>query len=103
MQIIDFLKNSVTDDDDNLLAVLHSTTEVTDWLALGLVLGLPVHEFDRIEKDVVVMIGRQRGMVSLWLETGKASWKALAQALINPKVNKDYAAYRIADEHLPEG
>ena len=85
--------------DDNLLAVLHFTFEVTDWFTLGLTLRLPSHELERIEQDGYDVRQRQRKMVSLWLNTGNASWKTLVQALMNPLVNKEEVARRICEEH----
>ncbi len=38
-------------------------------------------------------------MVSLWLNSGTASWKTLVQALVKPLMNKEELARRISEEH----
>ena len=85
--------------DDNLLAVFRFTIEVTDWSTLGLTLGLPSYELERIEQDGYDVRQRQKKMVSLWLNIGNASWKTLVQALMDPLVNKEEVARRICEKH----
>ena len=82
-----------------MLAVLHYTIEVTDWFTLGLTLRLPFHELERIKQDERDVLPCQRKMVSLWLNTGNASWKTLAQALMDPLINKEEVARRICEKH----
>ena len=38
-------------------------------------------------------------MVSEWLDTGKATWRGLVQALTSPLVNKKGLAVEIAKQH----
>ena len=76
-----------------------STIEVVDWFALGLALGIPSHELERIKRDGHDERDRHRRMVSFWLGTGEASWKALVQALIDPVVNEDEVAKKISRLH----
>ena len=38
-------------------------------------------------------------MISLWLDTGNASWRALVRALASPLVGKRDLAEKIAAEH----
>ncbi len=82
--------------ENNIASVLGSIIEVTDWMSLGLLLGLPSHKLVRISQD-----GRERlqRMVSLWLDSGTASWRALVQALFDPLITEAVLARRISKEH----
>ena len=40
-----------------------------------------------------------KAMISLWLDTGNASWRALVRALASPLVGKRDLAGKIAAEH----
>ena len=73
--------------------------DVTDWVSLGLALGLSPPELDRVGRDGYDERERQRRMVSLWLDTGTASWKGLVIALLNPIVKKEELAKRISEQH----
>ena len=79
--------------------MLRSVKPVTDWVNLGLALGLPYHELERVEKIGVNEMAKLRKMVSLWLDTGDASWKSLVQALLDPLVNKRDIAQSICRRH----
>ena len=79
--------------------MLRSIIEVTDWMSLGLSLELPSHELDRISLDGHNEKDRLQKMVSLWLDSGTASWRALVQALFDPLMNKEELAKRISEEH----
>ena len=70
------------------------------WHSLGLALDLEKYRLD-------VMYIDHRGnvrdclkaMLSLWLGTGNASWRALVRALASPLVGKRDLAEKIAAEH----
>ena len=81
------------------MCVLRSVIEVTDWMRLGLSLQLPPHELDRIKRNWNDETDRLQNVVSLWLDTGNASWRALVVALIDPLMNKVELALRISKEH----
>ena len=85
--------------DENILDVLRYVIEVTDWKLLGLLLKLPSYELERIRRDEYDEIERLQRMVSLWLNSGTASWRALVQALFDPLMNKVELARRIIEEH----
>ena len=85
--------------DENILDVLRYVIEVTDWKLLGLLLKLPSYELERIRRDGYDEIERLQRMVSLWLNSGTASWRALVQALFDPLMNKEELARRISEEH----
>ena len=85
--------------DENILDVLRYVIEVTDWKLLGLLLKLPSHELERINLDGRNESDRLQKMVSLWLNSGTASWRALVQALFDPLMNKEELARRISEEH----
>ena len=38
-------------------------------------------------------------MVSRWLDTGKATWRRLAQALMSPLVDEEGLAVKLAKQH----
>ncbi len=80
------------------LDVLHYVIEVTDWMSLGLSLKLSSYELDRIRRDGYDESDRLQRMVSLWLDSGTASWRALVQALFHPLMKKELAR-RISEEH----
>ena len=79
--------------------VLDYIIKVTDWMSLGLLLKLPSYELDRIRRDGYDEKDRLQKMVSLWLDSGTASWRTLVQALFNPLMNKEELARRISEEH----
>ena len=83
----------------DLVDVLYSVIDVTDWESLGLALGLSPPELDRVRRDGYNEKDRQRKMVSLWLDTGIASWKGLTIALLNPIVKREELAKRISEQH----
>ena len=85
--------------DENILDVLRYVIEVTDWKLLGLLLKLPSYELDRINLDGRNESDRLQKIVSLWLNSGTASWRALVQALLDPLMNKEELARRISEEH----
>ena len=85
--------------DRNIVGVLRSIIEVIDWMSLGLLLGLPSCELERIKIDGQDERERLRRMVSLWLDSGTASWRTLVQALFDPLMNKQELARRISQEH----
>ena len=82
-----------------LLSVLDYVIEVTDWMYLGLSLKLSVYELEGIRQDGHNLKDRLQRMVSLWLNSGIASWRALVQALLKPLMNKEDLARRISEEH----
>ena len=85
--------------DENILDVLRYVIEVTDWKLLGLLLKLPSYELEGINQDGYNLKDRLQKMVSLWLNSGTASLRALVQALFDPLMNKEELARRISEEH----
>ena len=83
----------------NIVSVVRSIIEVTDWMSLGLLLELPLYKLERISLDGCNELNRLQKMVSLWLDSGTASWRALVQALFDPLMNKEELARRISKEH----
>ena len=81
------------------MCVLRYIDEVTDWMRLGLLLELLPQKLERIKRDGYDETDRLQSMVSLWLHTGNASWRALVVALIDPLMNKVELALRISKEH----
>ena len=68
----------------DIVPVLTAVNEVTDWYNLGLKLGIPHHQLERIRKGVHDENDRQCNMISAWLDTGHASWSSLVDALKSP-------------------
>ena len=81
------------------MCVLDFIIEVDDWKLLGLLLELPSYELDRIKREGFNEREMIQNMVSLWLDSGNASWRALVQALFKPLMNKEELARRISEEH----
>ena len=84
---------------NNILSILDYVIEVTDWMSLGLSLKLPLYKLEGIRLDGYSLGDRLQRMVSLWLDSGTASWRALVQALFDPLMNKEELARRISEEH----
>ena len=84
---------------ENIVDILDYIIEVTDWMSLGLSLKLPSYELEGIRQDGYNLKDRLQRMVSLWLDSGTASWRALVQALFDPLMNKEELARRISEEH----
>ena len=86
--------------DSNLNDLLEAILSVTAWKQLGLNLGLEKYKLDNIEinKHWIVQ-DCQMEMISLWLDTGDASWRALVRALASKQVEKKDLAEKIAAEH----
>ena len=85
--------------EEDLIHILRSVMSVTDWFSLGLALGLPCSSLKRVKKDENDVTSRLRETLSLWLDTGDASWKSLVQALLDPVVNKKDIAQSICEQH----
>ena len=68
----------------DIVPVLRAIIEVTDWYNLGLKLGIPHHQLERIRRDGYDENDHRRNMISAWLETGHASWSSLVDALKSP-------------------
>ena len=81
------------------MSVLDYIIEVDDWKLLGLSLELPSYKLDRIKREGFNEREMIQKMVSLWLDSGTASWRALVQALFKPLMNKEDLARRISKEH----
>ena len=80
-----------------MVPVLKAIISVVDWHSLGLELCLEKYQLDIIDHD-------NRGdckktMISLWLDTDKASWQCLVRALVSPLVGKTDLAVEIAKQH----
>ena len=95
--IVTLFSSTIAEDD--LIHVLHSVEPVSDWFSLGLALGLPRSSLKRVKEDENSVTSRLRETVSLWLDTGDASWKSLVQALLDPLVNKRDIAQSICERH----
>ena len=68
----------------DIVPVLTAVNELTDWYNLGLKLGIPHHQLERIRKGGYDENDRQCNMISTWLDTGHASWSSLVDALKSP-------------------
>ena len=88
-----------TANNTNIITVLRSTIEISDWFQLGLTLGLPSHELERVKREGHDEKECHRKMVMTWLDGGTASWKSLTEALINPLINKCELARRISNNY----
>ncbi len=82
-----------------MVGVLGSIIKVHDWMSLGLLLKLPLYELEGIRRDGYYERDRLQMMVSQWLDSGTASWRALVQALLDPLLNEEELARRISEEH----
>ena len=86
--------------ESNLIDVLDEINTINDWTSLGLQLGLEGYQLDEIDDNNRANVKNCRWkMISKWLDTGDASWRALVRALASKQVGKKGLAKRIADEH----
>ena len=83
----------------DLVPVLRATVEVTDWYSLGLELGLPDYQLERIRRDGYDETDCQRKMTLKWMDTGVASWSSLVEALKSPLINKNGVAEQITKDN----
>ena len=85
----------------DLLALLEATVSLNDWHSLGLLLGLEKYQLDRIDINKRGIVEDcKKAMMSMWLDTGNATWCALVRALTSSQlVNKKALAKKIAAEH----
>ena len=82
------------------MAVLEAVRDVVNWKYLGLTLGLEKPQLDIMDQNCRGIVKDCRmEMISLWLDTGNASWRALVRALASPLVEKRNLAMKIAAEH----
>ena len=80
-----------------MLAAVH---DVVNWKYLGLTLGLEKPQLDIMDRNKQGIVEECRmEMISRWLDTGNASWRALVRALASPLVEKRDLAMKIAAEH----
>ena len=89
----------ITGSSDDLIALLEETISVNDWYALGMVLGLERYQLEDIKINHMTEIDCRRKMISQWMHTGDASWRALVRALASPLVLNMGLAKRIAAKH----
>ena len=84
----------------DLVPVLRAIISVVDWHSLGLELGLEKYQLDIIDHDNRGKVEDcKKTMISLWLDTDKASWQCLVRALVSPLVGKTDLAGEIAKQH----
>ncbi len=81
------------------VALLETTISVTDWYSLGLLLGLGSAQLERIRMDYQNTNDCRMAMISRWLDTANASWRALVRALVSPLMGKRNLAMKIAANH----
>ena len=83
---------------ENAIITVNEPVDDWPWHSLGLALDLEKYRLDVIHID-----HRKndclKAMISLWLGTGNASWRALVRALASPLVGKSDLAKKIAAEH----
>ncbi len=93
----------VSDSSDILEKAIITVNEAVDdlpWHSLGLALNLEKYRLDVIHIDHRENVRDcLKAMISLWLHTGNASWRALVRALASPLVGKRDLAMKIAAEH----
>lgn len=98
------LKNQATFSfnlDQNWLEVLSETKDITDWSILSVVLGVSDADLQRIKSDNPGQaFNQQQTIVKAWLNSGKASWASLVNALRHELVNQGGHASRIAKKHV---
>ena len=92
--------NLITTGGSDLVPVLKAIISVVDWHSLGLELGLEKYQLDIIDHDNRGKVEDcKKAMISLWLDTDKASWQCLVRALVSPLVGKTDLAVEIAKQH----
>ena len=88
------------DDNNDLVSVLEAILSVNKWHDLGLKLGLKKSALDGIDQNKHgVVEDCRKEMVSQWLDTHRATWRCLVQALMSPLVDKRALAVELAKQH----
>ena len=71
---------------------------------LALLLGLSSPDLQRIQLDHPTSVQLQhQAIIRQWLDSGKATWSALINALKDPLVNKGAIADKITKQHSATG
>ena len=84
----------------DLQKVTEETIEVTDWQALGIALHVQHYTIVRIKNGNEGPLGCQRKMFMAWIDSGKATWNGLCDALRSSTVNKVGVANAIEQKYL---
>ena len=85
---------------EKAIITVNETVDELPWHSLGLALDLEKYRLDVIHIDHRGNVRDcLKAMISLWLDTGNASWHALVRALASPLVGKKDLAEKIAAEH----
>ena len=83
----------------DLLESLKECYRVVDWMILGHVLGICEAELERIQDDERRALRCQKAMLSKWIDSGRASWRGLVNALLYPPLGTEEIAKRVAENH----
>ena len=87
---------------DDLRVVMTETVSISDWITLGVALGLHVPHVNEIEEDYTSVRKRQKHVLQKWLDTGNASWAALVDTLKSPLVDMEGLANQIELKYISE-
>ena len=76
---------------------MNELQEVTDWLALGVYLGLEMSTLMSVKKDRLRTNECRRNMLGIWMKEQEATWSKVVQALVQMKMYR--LAVRLASKY----
>ena len=82
-----------------MVSLLCECDEVEEWKILGQNLGISEADLEKIEVDESRLLRKKIKIFSRWISSGRASWKALVDALLLPPLKAEHVAKAIANEH----
>ena len=77
--------------------LVNELQEVTDWLALGVYLGLEMATLMSVKKDRLRTHECRRNMLGIWMKEQEATWSKVVQALVQMKMY--HLAVRLASKY----
>ena len=76
---------------------MNELQEVTDWLALGVYLGLEMSTLMSVKKDRLRTNECRRNMLGIWMREQEATWSKVVHALVQMKMYR--LAVRLASKY----
>ena len=76
---------------------MNELQEVTDWVALGVYLGLEMSTLMSVRKDRLKTKECRSNMLGIWMREQEATWSKVVQALVQMKMY--HLAVRLASKY----
>ena len=76
---------------------MNELTEVSNWIPLGLTLGLKISTLEAIERERITIGERRTQMLIEWQKQATPTWSAVLQALVKMGIRS--LASQLAQKH----